>query len=231
MIVSETLKYNPDYFTTRHYGEDQARATMYAQERARVRKYVPSGRLFDYGCGVGDFLAGFDHALYSRYGMDISPYAAEQAQAQGLEIVPYAEDFPIPDETFDAVILRGTFQHIWNPFHTLRECARIVKPGGMLIFLATPNTRSLVYFLFGTLPAFDPPRNWFQVSDRTLETIVQNMNFDVLETRYPYLGTPYAHPVRDAARLVLRLAGIRRAFAWPGSMMEVYARKQQKSPG
>ena len=62
---------------------------------------------------------------------------------------------------------------------------RIVKPGGYLIFLATPNTQS-VLLLFGELPAFDLPRNWFQVSDRTFETIIQNLNFEVTFTLYPY---------------------------------------------
>lgn len=225
MIDAETLKYSVDYFATRHYGDDPARAAMYAQERARIAKYVPAGRLFDYGCGIGDFLAGFDPARYERIGMDISPYAAEQARTRGLEVMPYAEDFPLASSSFDAVLLRGTFQHIWNPLHTIRECARLVKPGGYLIFLATPNTRSLCYFLFGELPAFDPPRNWFQVSDRTLETIVRNLGFEIKQTIYPYLGTPYAHPARDAWRFGLRLAGVRRGFAFPRNMMEVYARK------
>lgn len=226
MIELETLKYSPDYFITRHYGDDPARAQMYAQERARVMAYVPGGRIFDYGCGIGDFLAGFDPARYERHGIDISTFATEQARAHGIIIHPYAETLSYPDGYFDAVILRGTMQHIYNPFHVLRECARVIKPGGHLIFLATPNTRSLCYFLFGDLPAFDAPRNWYQVSDKTLKNIVQNLNFEHLETRCPYLGTPYAHPLRDAWRFVLRLCGVVKAFAWPGNMMELYSRKK-----
>jgi len=226
LIEAEALKYPDEYFTTRHYGDDPARAQMYAQERARVQACVPAGAVFDYGCGIGDFLAGFDPALYTRHGMDISPSATAHARARGLYAIDYTEDLPYADGAFDAVILRGTFQHIYSPFHTLRECARIVKPGGYLIFLATPNTRSLCYFLFGELPAFDPPRNWFQVSDRTLETIIQNLNFEVTFTLYPYWGTPYARPIRDAWRFVGRVCGRRAPFAFPGNMMEVYGRKR-----
>lgn len=227
MIEAEVLKYSPDYFTARHYGHDAKRETMYQQERARAQAYLPAGRIFDCGCGVGDFLAGFDPAQYERHGIDISPYAVEQARSKGIYAVDYAENLPYQDESFDGVILRGTFQHFWNPFHTLRECARIIKSGGYMIFLATPNTRSLVYFLWGDLPALDAPRNWFVVSDKTLANIVSNLGFEVVRTVYPYLGTPYANPIRDMWHFIQRLCGLKVNFAFPHSMMEVYARKRQ----
>jgi ubiquinone/menaquinone biosynthesis C-methylase UbiE len=226
LIEAETLKYSPEYFITRHYGDDPKRAAMYAQERARVKAYVPGGRIFDYGCGVGDFLVGFDPAQYERHGIDISPFASEQARTRGIIVQDYSEHLAYLDGYFDAVLLRGTFQHIYNPFHTMRECARVIKPGGYLIFLATPNTRSLCYFLWGDLPAFDSPRNWYQVSDKTLQTIIQNMNFEHLETRYPYLGTPYASPMLDTWRFIKRVMfSVYTPHAFPGNMMELYARK------
>lgn len=44
------------------------------------------------------------------------------------------EDMTFPDETFDAVLMAHTFSYAENPESCLRECARILKPGGRLVF-------------------------------------------------------------------------------------------------
>lgn len=226
MIEAEMDKYNAEYFLTRQYGSDPARAAMYAQERARVEAKVPAGRILDYGCGVGDFLAGFAARQWERHGVDLAPYAVDQARARGLTAKVCTGALEYPEAFFEGVIMRGTLQHFYDPFLALREAARVLKPGGYLILLATPNARSLVYFLFGTLPALDPPRNWFIPSDKNLQTILVNLGFAVEEIKYPYWGTPYAKPGRDALRFIGRLLGFKRPFAFPGSMLEVYAKKQ-----
>jgi SAM-dependent methyltransferase len=51
------------------------------------------------------------------------------------------EPFPLPTAAFDAVLFCELFEHLhWNPFHTLKEIFRVLKPGGLLI-LTTPNLR------------------------------------------------------------------------------------------
>jgi SAM-dependent methyltransferase len=51
------------------------------------------------------------------------------------------ERFPIPTASFDAVLFCELFEHLyWNPFHTLKEIFRVLKPGGLLV-LTTPNWR------------------------------------------------------------------------------------------
>jgi hypothetical protein len=46
-----------------------------------------------------------------------------------------------------------------------------------------------------------------------------------VEFEYPYLGTPYASPLRDHARFVLQLVGVKRPYAFWRNMMECYARR------
>ena len=51
------------------------------------------------------------------------------------------ERFPAPTASFDAVLFCELFEHLHvNPFHTLKEIFRVLKPGGLFI-LTTPNLR------------------------------------------------------------------------------------------
>jgi SAM-dependent methyltransferase len=51
------------------------------------------------------------------------------------------EPFPLATGSMDAVMFCELFEHLhWNPFHTLKEIFRVLRPGGMLL-LTTPNYR------------------------------------------------------------------------------------------
>ncbi|UYN89896.1 MAG: class I SAM-dependent methyltransferase [Anaerolineales bacterium] len=213
--------YPASYFIGHAYADDPRRKAMKAQEAARIkaRLSVASGSVLDVGCGIGDFLA--EHfAAWEKFGTEVSEYAFRQAAKRGIRAV----DAGIPME-WDLVVWRGTFQHLDEPMGMLRECIEEMKPGALIAFLATPNTNSLVYKLFGDLPALDAPRNFVIPSDKMLANILKNLGLKDIEVVKPYWGTPYANPVMDLVKFVLRLFGVKVKFAWPGSMMEIYARK------
>lgn len=197
------------------------RTVMYRQELARITRYVRSGRVLDVGCGLGDFLALFPPARWQRYGIEVAPFAEEALQARGI-CTTLPDD---PAEFFDLIILRGTLQHLDEPLATVKRCIHWLRPGGYMVFLATPNTGSLCYRLFQELPAIDPPRNFMLVSDRILRQIMENLGMEVLRFEFPYRGTPYAHPARDLLSFALRLCGVKRTFPFWGNMMECYVRK------
>jgi SAM-dependent methyltransferase len=48
---------------------------------------------------------------------------------------------PFEDGRFDAMVTIEGIEHLENPSFFMRECARVVKPGGW-IFLSTPNVDS-----------------------------------------------------------------------------------------
>lgn len=54
------------------------------------------------------------------------------------EIETYRADLsaiPLPDETVDVIMSRSVFEHLDDPLSAYREFARILRPGGHLIFL------------------------------------------------------------------------------------------------
>ena len=215
-------KYGADYFDG-YYLNDPKRDAMYKAEYRRIMDHFPhGGRVMDIGCGVGNFLALFDDR-WEKHGIEPSEYAAEKAQRKGIKV--WGGLTPIETETFDLVILRGTLQHIAFPFQMLGQAGRIVRKGGMIIFLATPNADSLVYQIWGNLPALDAPRNWMVIGVRALSNIMQRLGFRT-HVIFPYLGTPYAQPLPDLGRFILSLFFGYRKFAFPRNMFEMYCTKE-----
>lgn len=217
-------QYPASYFIGHGYADDPKRKAMKVQEAERIkaRLTVKTGRVLDVGCGIGDFLA--EHfAAWKKHGTEVSAYATKEAEMRGVDVRDTAWIFD--DRLWDLVIWRGTFQHVPDPVGELRACVARMKPGALIAFLATPNTNSPVYKMFGDLPALDAPRNWVVPSDTMLVNILANLGLKDIEVVYPYWDTPYARPLVDFAKFVLRLFGVKTKFAFPRSMMEIYARK------
>lgn len=54
-------------------------------------------------------------------------------------VVPVRGKWSIRSEEFDVVISGQMLEHCWKPWETVKEMARILKPGG-LMFLSAPNS-------------------------------------------------------------------------------------------
>jgi SAM-dependent methyltransferase len=212
-------RYGSDYFEQR---VDPRREVARRQEYARLieRTSLTGGTVLDVGCGLGELLDLFPGDRWRKYGVEISSEAAAVCRAKGIS-------FDLPDEAdwCDLVVLRGSLQHLDRPLDTLFAAHRRLRGRGWLAVLATPNAGGPVYRLWQDLPALDPPRNFVVFSDKILRQSLLNIGFSRVDFEYPYLGTPYASPVRDHARFALRFLGVRRPFAFWRNMMECYAQK------
>ncbi len=110
------------------------------------------GYLLDVGCGEGSFLHAAKALGWQVTGTEISADAIRLARQQ-WQIEPFRgnlEEAHFPDNRFDAITLWHVIEHVPNPEATLREVARIARPGARII-IACPNRRGLlfqaVYFL------------------------------------------------------------------------------------
>jgi SAM-dependent methyltransferase len=216
--VTEQL-YGHEYFDAR---VDPRREAMQRQEHERLLRKtgLAGGTVLDVGCGLGEFLELFPAGGWRRYGIEVSRQARAVCEAKGISF-----DLPDDEGWADVVVLRGSLQHLDRPLETLARAHERLRPGGWLVALATPNAGGLVYRLFQDLPALDPPRNFVVFSDKVLRQCLENLGFRSVEFEYPYLGTPYASPLRDHARFVLQLVGVKRPYAFWRNMMECYARR------
>jgi SAM-dependent methyltransferase len=56
------------------------------------------------------------------------------------------EDFPIENAYADNIVAGAILEYMVQPYHFLRECLRVLKPGGRLV-ITTPNSLGLRQFL------------------------------------------------------------------------------------
>jgi len=103
---------------------------------ALARSLLSSGKVLDVGCGTGRFLQALPGS-YERVGVDVSAEMLNLARAKGLDVIEAGgESLPFEDNSFDLVATFAVLHHLIDPARvesTLREMARVVRPGGAVI--------------------------------------------------------------------------------------------------
>jgi SAM-dependent methyltransferase len=98
-------------------------------------------RVLEVGCGAGTDLARFAKGGALVSGVDLSPSAIalarsnfEQQGLQGDLREADGEHLPFADDSFVLVYAHGVVQYTADPRALVRECRRVLKPGGQAIF-------------------------------------------------------------------------------------------------
>lgn len=126
----------------------------------RLLADAPRGRLLDPATGTGSLIPRLLALGYAVEAGDIDPrnYTLLSPPCRVLDL---AEPLPWADASFDVIVCLETLEHLPGPRHTLREFARVLRPGGRLV-ISTPNVQSLLsrikFLLWGTLDFFDTLR-------------------------------------------------------------------------
>jgi ubiquinone/menaquinone biosynthesis C-methylase UbiE len=107
-------------------------------------KIVPHahGRVLEVGVGSGLNLCHYDPGKVSKlWGLDPSPEMIRMAESRANEVefdveflAEPAEDVPLPDNFFDSIVLTYTLCTIPDADKAIMEMARVIKPGGELVF-------------------------------------------------------------------------------------------------
>jgi SAM-dependent methyltransferase len=94
-------------------------------------------KALDVGSGPGHLKVFFDHEKTMEWhGIEVREEMVEECGALGYRMHTHNIDkgrFPFEDETFDLVACLHVLEHLKNPAEALREIARIVKCGGLLV--------------------------------------------------------------------------------------------------
>ncbi|HET8542039.1 MAG TPA: class I SAM-dependent methyltransferase [Anaeromyxobacter sp.] len=126
---------------------DERRGRTLAERRlariARILARQPRDiALLDVGCSSGAFLRIAASLGYRCEGVEPAPRAARTAARAGLKVFQgVLEDARYPDASFDAITLFEVIEHLREPVSLLKECRRVLKPGGVLL-VGTGNAAS-----------------------------------------------------------------------------------------
>jgi len=118
------------------------------------------GSLLDLGCGRGELLWAAREANWKTEGVDPSPAHLEWARINlGIEgRLGTVEQASFLSDHFDAITMGGVIEHLYDPYATLREVWRVLKPGGVFYFDA-PNEDGL-YTRIGNIYQRAQGRDW-----------------------------------------------------------------------
>jgi 2-polyprenyl-3-methyl-5-hydroxy-6-metoxy-1,4-benzoquinol methylase/uncharacterized protein YbaR (Trm112 family) len=113
-----------------------------AEERgATLAALLPrGGMVLEVGCGTGGLLVAAARMGINIIGAEIAVrwlVVARRRLADRGVSVPLVgasvEALPWPDATFDVVVADSVFEHVGDPALALRECWRVLRPGGHLV--------------------------------------------------------------------------------------------------
>ena len=160
------------------------------------------GRLLDVGCGNGVFLDVMRQLGWEVTGVDPDGAAVTVArQKLGLQVFEGSlEEAGLPGGHFDAITMNHVIEHVPDPIGTLRECHRVLRPGGRLV-VATPNISSLGRRLFDDAwVLWDPPRHLHLFSQSALRACAELAGLEISELRTTARGAPYTHAASGLIR-------------------------------
>lgn len=106
----------------------------------RSAQLGPDDELLDVACGPGLVACELAPRVKSARGLDVVEPMLEQARARaarlGLTNIAFdagdCTQLPYADASFSRVVTRYSFHHLLEPALTLREMARVCRPGGII---------------------------------------------------------------------------------------------------
>jgi len=140
--------------------------------------YEGEGRLLDFGCGVGKYVAQMRAAGWNAEGMDLAGGPVRVGREAGLPLrqgtLPGAD---LPEATYDVVTLWHVLEHVPGPKATLQACRDLLKPGGR-IAVVSPMSDSLAADWFGSAwYGLDLPRHLTHFTQATLARHLEAAGF------------------------------------------------------
>ena len=136
--------------------------------RRAVEAHV-HGRLIDIGCGT------------KPYGAMVAPYVSEhvgvdheetQHPRERIDRFGSAYALPATEGEFDSALCTAVLEHLEEPAEALRECHRVLRPGGTAIY-SVP----FIWHLH------EEPRDFFRYTRYGLDHLFRRAGFEIVEIR------------------------------------------------
>jgi len=199
-------------------------ARPWAALKLRNRKYVGyldyegDGRLLDFGCGIGRYVARMAAAGWKAEGIDLVPEAVAAGRKAGLMIhqgtLPGAA---LPTDYYDLVTLWHALEHVPSPKATLKAIRPLLMPGGRLAVVCPLSDSLAARWFAAAWYGLDLPRHLTHFTQATLRRHLEAAGFAVAAEqcirRPTFVNRSYEYLAQDTGSALHRWLGRSHAAA------------------
>lgn len=192
--------------------------------------------VLDIGCSRGDPDLPSMYTGRRTIGADVDLPGLRANHLATACVLAGARNLPFANGSFDLVVCKWVAEHLEDPALEFRECARVLRPGGVLVLL-TPNAWSFFTLLSRMIPyrlkqifkgrlfaghEEDTFRTWYRANSRAQLDLLMHRaglgprSFRLLPGMWTFFifSEPLARFVRGCERLQLKIPGLRAATTY-----------------
>jgi len=172
------------FYTARTAWRSPGEERMRFRKAARLACVPTDAAVLDIGARDGG-LRGFLPPGVKYQGIDIAPeFAGPDVLIQDI-----SNGIPFPDGAYDFVFCIEVLEHVPNPYGTLGEIHRVLKPGGVLV-LSVPNPYHLKEIIWNVLRIPDRQGHIYGWTRQTMTKLGEMNGFRLERTGGTYLHPP-----------------------------------------
>ena len=151
------------------------------------------GKVLHIGVGTGMEIINFPPELHIT-GIDLSPkmleralWRADQYQGKINFSLMDAESLAFPDNSFDTIVTVCVFCTVPHPVQGLKECLRVLKPGGEILMFEHVMSKNFIFGLNLKFMSLFTEKLEGTFLDRNTVENVKKAGFKVLSEKNVYL--------------------------------------------
>lgn len=191
--MKNTDLYNKKYYSIQGYGfaADERSDHKRILELLKIKK---NDKVLEIGCGLGVLLKKVPSK--KKIGIETNDYAIKESRRRGLSVIKTDAEkgMAFKDSSFDAIIMNEVIEHLKKPKFVLKECFRILSPGGKII-ITTPVKSFFAHDLTES--------HFSEMTLNEFKKLVKECGFDVITQEvngisflYPLLENVFFKPFR-----------------------------------
>lgn len=178
---------------------------------AEIGKKYLKNRLIDIGCSTKPYKDLLAPYVTEHIGVD---HEGTFHNKSNVDLFGTAYGIPVADSSFDSAICTAVLEHLEEPEQALRECYRVLKPGGVAVY-----TVPFIWHLH------EEPRDFYRFSKYGLEYLFKKVGFEIVELKalsgfWVTFGQLLVYNIYRFNRGPLRWFGVVAAF---GSVIQAIA--------
>lgn len=137
-------------------------------------------RFLDVGTAAGFCVEAARDRGWDAWGLEVSEYAAAQAQARGLQVLQGDSLALFEGRTFDVITLWDALEHLLDPRAVLEQACDLLADDGLLVFSTGDVGHPWSRLQGRQHRIYNPPQHLFYFSRRTMTALSERAGLTVV---------------------------------------------------